>query len=141
MRSFFRRIFSKPEPDAHRIGRLGEKEGERLLKSKGYRILARNWRAGKDEIDLICKDQRALVFVETRTRSRNALVGGYDSIDHRKKQALRRVCRAYLKSLKPQPATFRFDVIEAIRDGDEIIETRHHENVPLFSKAEGRGNS
>ena len=67
---------SKSEPMRAVIGRLGEKEAERLLKAKGYRVVARNWRAGKDEIDLVCFDGEALVFVETKTRAFGAIVGG-----------------------------------------------------------------
>lgn len=122
------------------IGRLGEREAERLLKAKGYRLVARNWRAGRDEIDLVCYDGEALVFVETRTRSVGALVGGFDSIDKRKREALKRVCRAYVVKLKPQPVTYRLDVVEVEHEDGEILVARHFENTPLFSKSAGRGN-
>ncbi len=65
-----RQLFSRPSGSRETsvIGRLGEKETERCLEAKGYRIINRNWRAGKDEIDLVCHDGLALVFVATRTR-------------------------------------------------------------------------
>ena len=131
---------SKTESKRAVIGRLGEKEGERLLRAKGYRVIARNWRAGKDEIDLVCYDGEALVFVETRTRSRSALVGGFDSIDKRKREALKRVCRAYVAKLKQRPATYRLDVVEVEHEQGEILAARHFENTMLFSKSAGRGN-
>jgi putative endonuclease len=131
---------SKAEPKRTMIGRLGEEEAERLLKAKGYRVVARNWRAGKDEIDLVCYDGEVLVFVETRTRSVGALVGGFDSIDKRKREALKRVCRAYVAKLKSQPATYRLDVVEVEHEEGEILVSRHFENTPLFSKSAGRGN-
>jgi len=121
------------------IGRLGEREAENLLKGKGFRLLERNWRAGRDEIDLICKDREALVFVETRTRSANALVSGYESIDRKKREALKRGCRAYLGQLKSSPRTFRLDVVEVEHDEGTIVAARHFENVPLFGKSAGRG--
>ncbi len=121
------------------IGRKGEREAERILKAKGYRVMVRNWRAGKDEIDLVCRDGEILVFVETRTRATGALVGGLDSIGKRKREALKRVCRAYVAKLKPKPTTYRLDVVEVEHDAGEIIVARHFENVPLFSKAAGRG--
>ncbi|OUW16500.1 MAG: hypothetical protein CBD18_06750 [Opitutales bacterium TMED158] len=121
------------------IGVSGEREAADLLKNKGYRIVARNWRAGRDEIDLICRDGEVLVFVETRTRARGALVGGYDSIDRKKRTALLRVCRAYLRKLKPKPRAFRLDVVEVEHKEGLVFEARHFENVPLFGKAAGRG--
>lgn len=121
------------------IGRLGEREAENLLKGKGFRVLERNWRAGRDEIDLICKDCEAFVFVETRTRALGALVSGYESIDRKKREALKRGCQAYLAKLKPSPRTFRFDVVEVEHDEGTIVGARHFENVPLFGKSAGRG--
>ncbi len=134
------RFGGKRKPVRSSIGAKGEIEAERYLKAKGFRILARNWRAGKDEIDLVCKDEGALVFVETRTRRSGALVGGYDSIDQRKRKALKRVCRAYLAKLKPPPESFRLDVVEVEHEGGEILATRHFENTALFRKETGRGH-
>jgi putative endonuclease len=121
------------------IGRRGEKEGERCLRSKGYRVVARNWRAGKDEIDLVCLDGPTLVFVETRTRKSGALVSGYESIGRRKRDALKRVYRAYLAKLRPRPSAFRLDVVEVEHEAGLIIAIRHYENVPLFGKETFRG--
>ncbi len=140
MLSWIRQLFNRPgsrETDV--IGRLGEKEAERCLKAKGYRIIARNWRAGKDEIDIVCHDGLALVFVETRTRKSGALVSGYESIGRRKRDALLRVCRAYLAKLKPRPKSFRLDVVEVEHESGQIIAARHFENVPLFGKETLRG--
>ncbi len=139
MLPWFKRLFSRVDTSPQSIGVMGEREATVFLKSKGYSILARNWRSGKDEIDLICDDEGVLVFVETRTRKKGALVGGYDSIDKRKRDALRRVCRAYLGKLRPKPRTYRFDVVEVEHDAGTAIATRHFENAPLFSKAMGRG--
>src|SRR5690606_27815815 len=89
--SLFRRLFRSrgdSSPFAAAIGRRGEREAEKLLKSKGFVILARNWRSGRDEIDLVCIDGKAVVFVAVRARAKDALVSGYDSIDRRKREAL-----------------------------------------------------
>lgn len=140
MISWVKRLFAKEEaPSKSSIGVKGEREAEHFLKAKGFKILARNWRAGKDEIDLVCKDEETLVFVETRTRRTGALVGGYDSIGRRKRDALSRVCRAYIAKLKPPPDSFRLDVVEVEHEAGEILATRHFENVTLFRKEMGRG--
>lgn len=121
------------------IGQAGEREAERILQAKAYRVLARNWRSGRDELDLVCKDGEALVFVEVRTRSTDALVGGYASINETKKRAIRRACRAYLAKTRPKPKTQRFDVVEIEHRSGEILVARHFENVPLFEKSANRG--
>lgn len=122
------------------MGRRGEREAEKLLRKKGYQVLARNWRSGRDEIDLICLQGKAVVFVEVRTRAAGALVSGYDSIDRRKRDALRRVCRAYFAVMKPKPLTLRFDVVEIEHEEGAIRSCRHFDNVPLFDKPVNRGS-
>lgn len=137
--SLFRRLFGRKEPESAAVGRRGEREAERMLKKKGYEVLARNWRSGRDEIDLICLQGKAVVFVEVRTRAEGALVSGYDSIDQRKRDALRRVCRSYFAMMKPKPLTLRFDVVEIEHRDGVILACRHFANVPLFGKPVNRG--
>ena len=95
--------------------------------------MARNWRNPSDlreEIDLVCRDGGVLVFVEVRTRSGDALVPGYFSIDGRKRRALRRVIRAYLRLLRRKPRTHRLDVVEVeLTRGGPVI--RHFENTGI----------
>lgn len=138
MPEFVRKILPKrahPEKsDRAGRGQLGEREAARVLKKKGYRILARNWREGRDEIDLVCLDEKTMVFVEVRTRAEDALVGGYHSVTQRKKTALRRGCKAYLNGLRQKPSQIRFDIVEVrLCQGDKIA-LNHHKNIPLFGK-------
>lgn len=99
-------------------------------------MVARNWRNPRDlreEIDLVCRDGDALVFVEVKTRAEDALVPGYFAVDWRKRRVLLRVFKSYMRLLRHKPRTFRFDVVEVeLAGGDPII--RHFENVVLFSK-------
>ncbi|WP_309387212.1 YraN family protein [Cerasicoccus frondis] len=113
-------------------GALGEKEAAKHLKTKGLRILHRNWRAGKDELDLIALDGKTFVFVEVRSRAAKALVSGYHSVTAKKKACLLRACRAYLRQQRPRPTHFRFDIVEVRLGIDKDLSIHHYENVPLF---------
>lgn len=53
---------------AQTTGKLGEDITCRYLEKKGYRILERNWRYRRAEIDIIAKHGAALVFIEVKTR-------------------------------------------------------------------------
>lgn len=122
---------------AQALGARGERLAAARLKKLGLKIVARNWRSPRDqrdEIDLVCLDAEALVFVEVKTRTTGALVPGFFAVDRRKKVALRRAADAYLRALKPadRPRTFRFDVVEVEMSAEPIV--RHFENVPLFEK-------
>lgn len=116
-------------------GRKGEQSAEDFLRrQKGFRVVARNWRSSRDEIDLICWDGAILVFVEVKTRSAGALVPGYFAVDQRKKKALKRACYDYLKQLRRKPQTFRLDVVEVSVSPGGKPEVLHFENIPLFPK-------
>ena len=127
-------------PNAVR-GETGERlAADFLHRERGFQIVARNWRSTRDrraEIDLVCRDGEALVFVEVKTRAARAMVSGYFAVTVRKKHAMRRACLAYLAGLPRRPRTFRFDIVEVALPGKgEMgkLEIRHFENIPLFPK-------
>lgn len=112
------------------IGDLGEKAAEQFLKTeKGFRINERNWRHGKEEIDLIAYEGEVLVFVEVKTRRAGGLVPGYYSVNRRKKRALKRAAWAYFRTLKQRPTTYRLDVVEVNHRSGGDWEILHFSNV------------
>ena len=119
-------------------GRGGERAAAEFLRTKrGFRLVVRNWRNPRDrreELDLVAADGETLVFVEIKTRAPGARVPGYYAVDARKRQALRRAVRSYLRMLRIKPRTFRFDVVEVESGQAGPPEVRHFANVPLFSK-------
>lgn len=133
----FRRRPRRLKPGASRAerGQFGEDLAADYCKWElNYRILARNWRYKRDEVDLICLDGAVLVFLEVRARSEDALVSGFYSVDRKKKEVLRRAYKNYLRQLSKSPKHFRFDIIDVSisLDGDGTV--RHYANVPLFHK-------
>lgn len=61
-----------PLPDHLITGNRGEQIACRFLQSLGYRILGRNLRLAKDEVDILAWDpaDAVVVFAEVKTRSR-----------------------------------------------------------------------
>ncbi|MDB6128866.1 MAG: hypothetical protein JWM35_2762 [Verrucomicrobia bacterium] len=141
MIAWLHRLFQKNRPPNAVRGDIGERlAAEFLRRERGFTILSRNWRSIRDkraEIDLVCRDGKALVFVEVKTRAPGALVSGYFAVTHRKKRAMRRACLAYLARLPRGPRTFRFDVVEVSLPASNDTagaEIRHFDNIPLFPK-------
>lgn len=121
-------------------GSRGEQEAADFLQHKrGFVIVARNWRNPRDrrdELDLVCRDGDALVFVEVKARAAGALVPGYHAVDRRKKRVLRRAAEAYLAHLRVKPRTFRLDVVEIVLPAvsGASVEILHFENISIFGK-------
>ncbi len=58
--------------DKIKTGSQGENLAAEFLIKKGFRIVARNYRCKRAEIDLIIQREDWLIFVEVKTRSSNA---------------------------------------------------------------------
>ena len=58
--------------DPHLLGQEGEQLAAAYLLNKGYRILERNYRYHRNEIDIIAKHGQVLCFVEVKTRISSA---------------------------------------------------------------------
>lgn len=50
------------------LGQKGEMLAREYLRSKGYKLIATNYKSGYPEIDIIAEDKSDLVFVEVKTR-------------------------------------------------------------------------
>ncbi len=134
-----RALASKLGGEASTTGDAGERAAERhLVSTRSVQVLARNWRQGRDELDLVCRDGEVLVFVEVKTRRAGARVPGYFTVNKRKKTALLRAIRAYRTRLATKPKAVRFDIVEVEWVGGGPGKVRHFENVPLFSKGFAR---
>lgn len=85
----------------------------RHLAARGLREVARNYRCRLGEIDLVCEDGAALVFVEVRLR-RDARFGGAGaSIDARKQARIVAAARHFLATRGARHAErpCRFDAV------------------------------
>src|SRR5262245_21178441 len=65
-------------------GRRGEAAAERHYVARGYRVVARNWRCGIGELDLVVMRGATLVFCEVKTRRVARFGGGLEAVDARK---------------------------------------------------------
>jgi len=92
----------------------GEDLAARHVKKNGYKILERNARYGRGEIDIIALDGDTVVFVEVRTRAIRDAVLPEESITETKRRHVRAAANSYI-SRKGNPDTYyRFDVVAVI---------------------------
>jgi putative endonuclease len=81
-----------------------------FLAQRGLTIVARNFRTRRGEIDIVARDRDTLVFVEVRQRRSAAFGGAAASITAANRPRLIAAARAYLATLRREPAC-RFDAV------------------------------
>ena len=98
-----------------RRGVRGEKLASRYLKRSGYKILLRNFRGRTGgEIDVVCRDNDTLVFVEVKTRGGEDFGRPVEAVDREKRKRISRGALAWMRMLDNPDIFFRFDVVEVV---------------------------
>ena len=114
-RSRFSRWRISPRSGHLRRGARGETLACRYLKRNGYKILHRNFRGHSGgEIDVVCRDNDTLVFIEVKTRGREDFGRPVEAVDREKRKRISRGALAWLRMLDNPDILFRFDVVEVI---------------------------
>lgn len=106
------------------VGKAGEDFVAQYLKSKGYIILKRNWRDSRyGEIDIVAENKEYIVFVEVKTRVKNALVSGVEAVDYNKQQRTKNASQTFMRRLRTNLPP-RIDVAEVtvINENDGIFQ-------------------
>lgn len=96
----------------HDTGAAAERAAEHWLTRQGLHTIARNFRCRGGEIDLVMRDNDALVFVEVRLRSHRGFGGAAESVTARKQRRVVLAARHFV-ARHPQwrERPCRFDVL------------------------------
>ena len=100
---------------AERGGRIAETVAVWLLRLKGYRIVARNWRSAVGEVDIIARRGDLLVAVEVKRRP--DATGAAFAIVGRQQRRIAAAAELF-RARQPDAATLslRFDAIFVVPD-------------------------
>src|SRR6266849_8187760 len=114
-RSRFLLSRASSRPQHLRRGAQGETLACRFLRRKGYKVLYRNFKGHSGgEIDIVCRDNDTLVFVEVKTRTREDFGRPVEAVGSQKQKRISRGALAWLRLLDNPDILFRFDVVEII---------------------------
>ena len=95
---------------AYRAGRKAEMIAAALLRLKGYRILARDYRAGVGELDIVARRGQTLVFIEVKRR--RDLTSALAAVTVRQRARIARAAQAFVaRRAGLDKLDMRFDVI------------------------------
>lgn len=102
-----------------------------LEKNLGFRILERNFRVGKAELDAIAKRRDLLVFAEIKARRIGSDFETRLNLDAHKLREISYAADGYLRDLclhgiDPDALRIRFDLICVFFDGNGVARTLRH---------------
>jgi len=109
--------------DPHLLGPEGEQLAVDYLVQKGYRIVERNYRFQRNEIDIIALNRNIFCFVEVKTRLSSAKGHPAEAVTPQKQREIVKAAQAFLALSGDMETDCRFDVVAILvqsMDGNRI---------------------
>ncbi len=105
------------------IGDEWELKAKQYLERLGYIFIESNYRNGRNEIDIIFKFEKKLIFVEVKYRKNKKYGNPEDFVDHAKLNRIKQAAEEYIYE-KKWLGDIRFDIIALLPN-----ETMHLKDI------------
>jgi len=109
------------------LGKKGEQLAVDYLLNKGYKIIERNYRFDKAEVDIIAQENDTLAIIEVKTRSTTDFGNPQDFVKLKQIQRLVKAVDEYV-TVNALDVEVRFDIIAIVKNG-KTYEIEHLENA------------
>ena len=103
------------------IGSIGEDMAVEFLKSRGVKILERNYQNRFGEIDIIGREDNTLLFIEVKYRKNESFGYPLEAVGFAKREKIRKMARFFLNENHYYHYNIRFDCIGIMESGIEWI--------------------
>jgi len=103
--------------ESHNLGQKGEELAAEHLKKAGFNILYRNWKWGKNEIDIIAENKDTIIFVEVKTRNDDYQIHPASAVTREKQKSITFAADGYIQKFKIDKES-RFDIITVVKTTD-----------------------
>lgn len=103
------------------MGDYGEKVARDWLRARNCKVLARNFSGRKGgEVDIVAREGKQLLFIEVKTRRKDAAIRGLAAVNRKKQSLIERGANEWLRRLGTRDIPWRFDVIEVeVAEGEK----------------------
>ena len=109
------------------LGKKGEELAVDYLISKGYKIIERNYRFNKAEVDIMAQKQSTLAIIEVKTRSTTDFGNPQDFVKPKQIQRLVKAVDEYV-TIHNLEVEIRFDIIAIVKN-KTLFDIEHIENA------------
>lgn len=110
------------------FGKMAEDLAVEHLKKYGYKILVRNFRFQKAEIDIIAEKDNLIIIVEVKARSTDAFMLPQEAVTKTKIRSIVSAANHYLEQLNKDNEV-RFDIISVLPDENKNLIIEHIEDA------------
>ncbi|MFN2398440.1 MAG: YraN family protein [Gemmatimonadaceae bacterium] len=114
--------------DARELGEVGERIAEQWLRGRGWEVLARRFRNGHRDLDLIVRRDDLVAFVEVKARRSSTFGEPVEAVNWRKQRELSRSARVWIDRFGQAGSAYRFDVVGVLIAGGRAA-VQHVENA------------
>ncbi|RLJ31317.1 putative endonuclease [Chryseobacterium sp. 7] len=106
------------------FGKIAEDLAADYLQKNGYKILIRNFRFQKAEIDIITEKNNQIIVVEVKARSTDAFILPQEAVTKAKIKSIVSATNYYLEEFKKEKEV-RFDIISVLPDENKNLMIDH----------------
>ncbi len=112
-----------------KLGLVGQNYAERFLVSRGYSVLARNYRCRRGELDLVVLRGGVLSFVEVKTR-RKEYFPTVSVVNKDKQNRIGLAARDYIFKNRVFNKVIRFDIVTVL-----FVDGENHPKISVVENA------
>jgi putative endonuclease len=106
------------------FGELGERIAARWLEKSGWRLVARRYRSGRRDIDLVMERNGVIAFVEVKARNGDQFGDPVEAVHRRKQRELSKSAQSWIDRHGRNGEEYRFDVVGVLVT-DQKVYIRH----------------
>lgn len=110
------------------FGNLAEELAADFLARKNYKILARNFRYQKAEIDIIAEFENIIIVTEVKARSYNTVIEPQEAVTKKKIKSIV-MCADFFLQERNIDKEVRFDIITVLPDESGKLQINHIEDA------------
>lgn len=110
------------------FGTLAENLAADFLVQKNYKILVRNFRYQRAEVDIIAEFEDIIVVAEVKARSFNSLIEPQEAVTKKKIKAIL-LCSDFFMTENAIDKEVRFDIITVVQDELGKLQLNHIEDA------------
>lgn len=114
--------------DHNELGKEAENLAAEYLLKNEYKILMRNFRFKKNEVDIIAEKDNLIIVVEVKARSTDFFILPQEAVTKRKIKSIVSAANHFMEEFSKDQEV-RFDIISVLPDKTGKLEIEHIENA------------